>query len=62
MKRSNMVKIIHKQISKVLRTTKEFDLEDCSKLLDCLEAAGMLPPLYKDGYWEPEHQWEAEDE
>jgi len=45
MKRSKMVNVIHENISIELKTTEEFNLKDCDKLLAILEEGGMLPPF-----------------
>lgn len=46
MKRSEMIDLIHEEISAELRTVIEFDKNDCSRLLNKIEKAGMLPPKY----------------
>ena len=48
MKRSEMIDIMHENISSVLLTSKEFDKEDCDRLLQKMEELGMLPPIDED--------------
>lgn len=44
MKRSEMIELMHKNISSVLCTLTEFDKNDCDRLLKEMEEMGMLPP------------------
>lgn len=73
MKRSDAVKLIHEIISSELKTTEEFNLKDCDRLLLKLEEAGMEPPSVSKEKWIDcgdgqgytsygENYWEDEDE
>lgn len=62
MKRSEMVKLIHNNVSKVLKTKLEFDRQDCDRLLREMECSGMIPPDQYCSIGEHRFEWEPEDE
>lgn len=62
-----MVDLMHENISSVLLTRVEFDKDDCLRLLNVMEEAGMSPPYgkHQSSYdvamgslpmWEPENE------